>query len=111
MIFGGCRKSVIFNKIVVGQHDVGRLDIAMHDAVGPCANCSAEQNLLHNAQETGKRKISRLNPAWIAGFLAVDQFHGDVVDAVGFARRHRSPQCWDGQEPWRARASVLETFD
>jgi len=56
------------HKIVAGQHDVRRLDIAMHDVV-VVRELQRGANLLHDAQEGGEAKSSRPSPAWIAGFL------------------------------------------
>ena len=72
-----------FHRVVAGQHDVRRLDVAMHDVVF-VRKLQRVARLLHDAQHARKRKRvagieQRLNA------LAFNQFHRDVEEPVFFA--------------------------
>ena len=76
-------KSAIFAWPGAGQHDVGRLDVAMHDAA-LVAELQAGQQVLHDADRVGEREALLLVEQRLQR-RAVDELHHDVGEVVGLA--------------------------
>ena len=80
--FGGAEVGDL-DGIVRGEHEVGWLDVPMND-VALVGELERAASLLHDAENAGKRKRLMIVEMRLEA-LALDEFHGDVVEAVFFA--------------------------
>ncbi len=85
---------------VFGHHDVGRLEVAVDDALVVCAG-KTFGDLGSELQGPGERQLFPVND--VLELLAPDELHGDEGHAVGFVDLVNDRRCGGGRaspRPW-----------
>ena len=97
-------KSAIFAWPVAGQHHVGRLDVAMHDAA-LVAELQPGEQVLHDPHRVGEREALLLVEQRLQR-RAVDELHDDVGEVVGLAVVEHADDVGVGQPAGRLRLAA-----
>ena len=97
-------KSAIFAWPCAGQHDVGRLDVAMHHAA-LVAELQPGQQVLHDPQRVGEREPLLLVQQRLQR-RPVDELHDDVGEVIGLAVVEHADDVGMGQPAGRLRLAA-----
>ena len=84
------------DSVVTSQHQIGRLDVAMHD-VALVGKLQGAARLLHDAQDSRQREGMAIIEERLQA-TALDEFHNDVVQAIFFASIEDNDNVGVGQE-------------